>query len=157
MDGLVSLMETDRTVVVKVLVTRYREVLRDLKAAERDVARYTKTLDGIETTIRSFDADYPLEELRPRLEPSRAPGLKAGEAGRLALEFLREASEPVATADIVRYVVEQADLTLSRREWQGLSKTVTNALRRRQTSGIVVEAGRGPKGVPIYWALANRV
>ena len=101
-------------------------------------------MDHIDCTIRLFQPDIDLEELKPKPLPPRHSAFK-GQVTRAILEMLRDASKPLESEAITLALMEERALNTSdRRLVKTMRKRVGAALRHLRTRQLVVShQGRG--------------
>ena len=113
-----------------------------LHARLTQIATDTGHLDAV---IRQFDPDYDLGSIRPkRARPVDAAG--RGEISRFVLQVLREATEPVATHEVVRRLMAERGQDAADRGFvKNTMKRVGMAFSRQKANGAVrAIQGAGP-------------
>ncbi len=113
-----------------------------LRARLAQIATDTGHLDAV---IRQFDPDYDLASIQPkRMRPEDAAG--RGEISRFIMRVLREATEPVATHEVVlRLMTERGQDAEDRRLVKNTMKRVGMAFSRQKANGTVrAIQGAGP-------------
>ncbi len=113
-----------------------------LRARLAQIATDTGHLDAV---IRQFDPDYDLGSIRPK-RPRTQDAAGRGDMSRFIMKVLREATEPVATHDVVRRLMtERGQDTADRRLMKNTMKRVGMAFTRQKAAGTVrAIQGAGP-------------
>jgi len=104
----------------------------------------------VKATIWLLDSDFDIASVKPQDRRQVNPAIKRGQCFRTALEVLRQANEPLPTAEIARRVLvalgnPSPDTAAIRKMFGAIYPT----LRRRE--GEMVKAYQDPK--PTRWAL----
>lgn len=107
----------------------------------------------LEAVIQQFDPDYDLASIKGIRQ--RGPdAAQRGERSRVLLDVLRQAGEPLATAEIVRRVMElQGQDAGDKRTVRTFCKRVSLSLARQERQGVLV-AFREP-GQLVVWRVAR--
>jgi hypothetical protein len=99
---------------------------------QTQLKRMLSDLESLDAAILVFDADYPIEQLRPK-------GLRTGnwaargELLRLIFNILRRAPQPLSALEIARQVVMLKEMdTGNRKERNLMRQRVGHALRKKQ-------------------------
>ena len=121
-----------------------------LRARLAAIATDTGHLDAV---IRQFDPEYDLGAIRPKR--LRGPDVAGrGERSRALLAVLREAGEPLATAEIVRRMMARAGQDgEDRRLVRMLMKRISMALARQAQRGAV--RGEQGAGQIVLWEVVR--
>ena len=103
-----------------------------LRARLAQIATDTGHLDAV---IRQFDPDYDLGSIRPK-RPRVQDAAGRGDMSRFLMKVLREASEPVATHEVVqRLMTERGQDMEDRRLVKSTMKRVGMAFSRQKAAG----------------------
>jgi hypothetical protein len=135
------------------LIEKRAELAGEIEAMQARLDQMRADLVHLDAAIRIFGPDAEPEAIRPK-KPSRkgCDWFGRGELGRLVLEALRDAREPMTTAEVTRAVMERRGMSAgdaaSRRRIEGMVK---GALGRRE--GRMVE--RATNGRLSAWAIAT--
>ena len=121
-----------------------------LRARLAQIATDTGHLDAV---IRQFDPDYDLGSIRPK-RPRVQDAAGRGDMSRFIMKVLREATEPVATHEVVRRLMaERGQDTEDRRLMKNTMKRVGMAFSRQEANGTVrAIQGAGPVTL---WGIAE--
>ena len=87
--------------VLSGLVKRRAELAGEADALRARLADITADLGHLDAVIRLFDPDHDIAAIRPKT-PRGPDTAGRGERGRLVLDVLREAGEPIPAVDVVR-------------------------------------------------------
>ena len=119
-------------------------------AGEADIfrARLAQIATGtghLDAVIRQFDPDCDLGSIRPK-RPRVQDAAGRGDMSRFIMKVLREATEPVATHEVVRRLMaERGQDTEDRRLVKNTMKRVGMAFSRQKANGTVrAIQGAGP-------------
>ena len=113
-----------------------------LRARLAQIATDTGHLDAV---IRQFDPDYDFGGIRPK-RPRTQDAAGRGDMSRFIMKVLRDATEPVATHDVVRRLMaERGQDAEDRRLVKNTMKRVGMAFSRQKAAGTVQAIqGAGP-------------
>lgn len=134
--------------VVSALTKRRANLSGQAEVLRAQLARIAADLVHLDAVIRQFDPTHDLAAIRPK-RPRGSDVARRGERSRALLAVLREASEPIPAAEVVRRMMAQqgqdaGDTALAGR----LAKCVETALGRqvrRGTVRVVREMGRAAR------------
>ena len=123
--------------VVSALVKRRAELSGQAETLRAQLARIAADLVHLDAVIRQFDPTHDLAGIRSR-RPHGPDVARRGERSRALLAVLREASEPIPAAEVVRRMMEREgrdadEAALAVR----LGKCVETALGRQERRGTV--------------------
>jgi hypothetical protein len=94
------------------------------------------SLDHVDASIRLFDPDADLDDIKPKLPP-RHMAFK-GEVQRLVLEALRKADRPLPVSELTLYVLTGRGLSADDKPFvRVLSRRVGACLRNCRQKGLV--------------------
>lgn len=127
------------------LAKRRAELAGEADRLHARLAQIGTDLGHLDAVIRQFDPDYDLGSIRPkRLRVQDAAG--RGDMSRFIMKVLREASEPVATHEVVRRLMaERGQDAGDRRLVKNTMKRVSMAFSRQKANGTVrAIQGAGP-------------
>ncbi len=100
-------------------------------------------LDNVDATIRMFDPDIELNEIRPKPLPPRHAAYK-GEVARIILATLRDAKRPCSTQELTMHVMAERGMnTADKRLVKTVTKRVGACLRHHRLKGLL----RSSKGL----------
>jgi hypothetical protein len=135
--------------VVSGLTKRRAELAGEAEILRTRLAQIATDVGHLDAVIRQFDPDYDLGSIRPkRVRPKDAAG--RGEISRFVLQVLREATEPVATHDVVRRLIaERGQDAEDHRVVHRTTKRVGMAFSRQKANGLV-RAAKGAESVTLW-------
>ncbi len=135
--------------VLSGLTKRRAEMSGEAETLRARLAQIGADMGHLDQVIRQFDPDYDLGSIRPKR--SRGPDAAGrGEMSRFILKVLREATEPVATHDVVRRLMTKRGQDLEDRRLVKLTmKRVGMAFSRQKALGTV-RAIQGPGPVTLW-------
>jgi hypothetical protein len=123
--------------VLSGLTKRRSELAGEAEALRTRLAQIGTDLGHLDAVIRLFDPDYNLAAIRPKRSHGRDIANR-GERSRMLFTVLREASEALSTAEIVRRMMEHdGQDACDQRTIKLLVKRVGTALARQETRGVV--------------------
>jgi hypothetical protein len=135
--------------VIAGLVRKRAELAGKLEAAHAEVRQLVIDIDAVDATLRMFQPDIDLQEIRPKPLPPRHAAYK-GEVSRLVFEALRTAHHPMTTAELAVHVMGARSLnTADKKLLLTISKRVNACLRHHRTRGLV-RSETGPGGRALW-------
>lgn len=119
------------------LTKRRAELAGEAETLRSRLAQIATDVTHLDAVIRQFDPDFDLGSIRPRrTRPDDAA--RRGEISRFILQVLREATEPVATHDVVRRLMTERGQDTEDRQLVRLTmKRVGMAFSRQKALGTV--------------------
>lgn len=97
-------------------------------------------LDNVDATIRMFDPDIDLAEIKPKPLPPRHAAYK-GEVARIVLGTLRDAKRPCSTQELTMHVMAERGMnTADKRLVKTVTKRVGACLRHHRLKGLICSA-----------------
>ncbi len=139
--------------VVTGLIEKRAELAGQLEHHQALVRQLLIDLDAVDATLRLFDPDIALEEIKPKPLPARHAAYK-GEVVRLVLGTLREAKRPVTCAELTQHLMASRGMnTADRRLVRTVSKRVGSCLRHHRNTGLLT-SGKTVGGL-IGWEIAR--
>ena len=139
--------------VLSSLAKRRAELSGEAETLKARLALIATDIGHLDAVIRQFDPNYDLGSIRPkRARCQDAAG--RGEMSRFILTVLREATEPVATHDVVRRLMAERGQDVDDVRLVKLTmKRVGMAFSRQKANGAV-RAIQGPGPVTL-WEVAG--
>ena len=95
--------------VVSALKAKRAEIAGKIEATQRTMQEFVIDLDHIDASLRIFDPDIDLSDIRPKLIPAAHRAFR-GEITRIILDALRDATKPLTTGDLAVEVLRQRGL-----------------------------------------------
>ena len=132
------------THVLSGLLSKRAEIAGQIEHAQTALRMLIIDLDNLDATIRIFNPNIDLAEVKPKPLPPRNHAFK-GEVSRIVLGMLRQAIEPLTAQDIARHVMAERGLNIAdKRLVRVIGKRVGACLRHYRAKGIVrSEKGQG--------------
>lgn len=97
-------------------------------------------IDNLDATIRMFDPDIDLADVKPRPLPPRHAAYK-GEVARIVLGTLRDAKRPCSTQELTMHVMAERGMnTADKRLVKTVTKRVGACLRHHRNKGLLRNA-----------------
>lgn len=136
------------TNVVSHLIAKRAEMAGEVEALQMRVRQMLIDLDALDSTIRVFQPDIDLEEVRPKALPPRHAGYR-GEVARAVMNILRTEKRPLGSRDIaLRVMAERSLNTADKHLVNTIKKRVGACLRHNRRRGLVRTApGAGKTAV----------
>ena len=139
--------------VLSGLVKRRSELAGEAENIRSRLAQIGADLGHLDAVIRQFDPDYDLGAIRAK-RPRRPDVARRGERSRALLAVLREAKEPLDTAEVVRRIMARDGQDAGdQRTVVQLVKRVGTALGRQEKHGVV--QSMRATGRVVTWRVTN--
>jgi hypothetical protein len=136
------------------LVKRRAELTGRIEKAHEDLRRMLADLEALDATILQFDPGYRVEAITPKAFRPPKDWSNRGEMSRVVLSILRQATEPMTSADIaLELLVNRALDKHDRKLLRLMGKRVGVALRTQRENGTV-RSEQGP-GQFVLWEVAR--
>jgi hypothetical protein len=131
--------------VIVALVERRARVSGELQKAQMHVIRLKSDLASIDTCIRMFKADYPIDSIKPKVTTAKSPaGLPKGAGSRKALDVLRESGEALSSPELARRVLERLGKEPSAKAIDMLTKTIHSSFSRQKKPVVSLDRSTWP-------------
>lgn len=115
--------------VLSGLIKKRGEIAGQIEAAQTQLRMLIIDLDNLDATIRIFQPDIDLEEIKPKPLPPRHYAFK-GQITRIVLDTLRQSDRPLTSKEIAQHVMADRGLnTADKRLVQIMVKRVGACLR----------------------------
>lgn len=138
--------------VLAALKEKRARISGQIAALEAEIGQHRADLVHLDATLRLFDDAVEPEAIMPRRPGLRRGWFGHGECLRLAYSVLRNASEPVATGEIVRRLMTIKGLPAEdRRTMVLVRQTIVNSLTRARNT--VERLSSGGAGRENRWRL----
>src|SRR4029077_1157697 len=96
--------------VISALVKRRAELVGEIEHSQLHTRKLLEDLDHLDATIRQFDPDYKVEEIKPKGFRPPSDWAGRGEMSRVVLDVLRRTKEPLTTQDIAKEIMNARGL-----------------------------------------------
>ncbi len=117
--------------VVGALRNKRAELAGTLRQLEQQLVQQRANLAHLDATMRLFDPDVQLNDIRPRQPRVRNVWFRPGECLRLIYDELREAIQPVTTRELAERIMRiKAISTTDDRRREQVQKTLLGSLTR---------------------------
>ena len=138
--------------VLSGLIRKRQEIADALDAAQSKVRQLILDIDAVDGTIRLFQPDIDLSNVRVRPAPRRHEAHR-GDTSRLIMGLLREAGEPLSHREVTLKVMEHRGLNIADKPlYETLRLRIGASLRGMRDRGRIV-SGEG-RGSGVRWSLA---
>lgn len=123
--------------VLSGLLKKRAEIAGKIEATQIAMRQLVIDLDHVDATIRVFNPDIDLDDVRPKPLPPRHAAFR-GEVARIVLSVLRQARKPVTTKDLALQMMADRGLnTADARTVKMMVKRVGACLRNYKQRGTV--------------------
>ena len=138
--------------VIAALVKRRSDLTGEIEHSQRHTRKLLEDLEHLDATIRQFDPDYKLEEIRPKGFRPPSDWASRGEMSRVVLGMLRQTSEPMTTRDVALAIMKRRGLnTADDKLVRKMTKRAGVALRAQRNNGLV--HSQNGAGLYMMWAI----
>ena len=130
--------------VLSALIKKRAEIAGQIEHHQSRFRNLIVDLDNVDATIRLFDPDIDLAEIKAKPLPPRNQAFK-GEVSRIVFESLRQSDRPLTAQEIAQHVMVGRGLnTTDKRMVKLIGKRVGSCLRHHRERGLVrSEPGSG--------------
>jgi len=141
------------TFVISGLAKRRAALAGDIGRMQTQLRQMQIDLDSLDAVIRLFDANYPIETIKPKGLRPASIWTTRGEFVRLIFSILREAPEPLSAQNIARKVMTVKHMdTSDQQAVMFMRQRVGYALRKKRLNGqLCSHHGMGPF---VLWEIA---
>jgi hypothetical protein len=123
--------------VLSGLLAKRAELAGKIETVQTELRQLIIDLDSLDATIRLFDPEIDLEQIRPKPLPARNQAFR-GELARVVLGTLRKAGRPLPTHEIALHVMASRMLnTADKPLLRVMGKRVGAALRYHRIKGLI--------------------
>lgn len=144
-------MENEHAVAA--LIRKRAELAGQLEHHQAMERQLIIDLDNVDATLRLFQPDIALEEIKSKPLPPRQAAYK-GEVARIVLGSLRTAHHPLTTEELTMHVMAERGMnTADKKLVRTVSKRVGACLRHHRTRGVL-SSEDGPGG-RIMWRVGS--
>lgn len=132
------------------LVKRRATLSGEITKTQEQLKKMLTNLDILDAAIRMFDADYPINGIKPKSPRPQSDWENRGEMIRLIFSILRQAAEPLSARDIALQLMTHKQMDASCTKAVILMRRrVGCALRKKRRSGHL--RSHQKTGYPILW------
>jgi hypothetical protein len=123
--------------VLSGLIAKRAELAGQIEMMQREMRQLVATIGHIDATIRAFDPNADLEDIKPKLPP-RFQAFK-GEVSRLVLDALRKSKSPLPVSDLTLVVAAGRGINPDDKPFMRiLSRRVGACLRNLRKKNLVL-------------------
>lgn len=137
---MARLLATEREMsdhVIAGLLKRRSELAGRAEEMQRQFRQLLDDIDNLDATLRIFQPDIDLEEIKPTPLPPRFPAYK-GEIARIVLTALRQTTNPMTTRDLTMLVMTERGLNIRDKKLQGaMAKRTGACLEQYRNRGLI--------------------
>lgn len=138
--------------VVTALIQKRAELAGQIDALQDQLRQAMIDVDHVDCTLRMFDPDVDLDEIRPKPLPPRHHAFK-GQVTRSILAMLRAEGAMDAKAITIRLMAERELNANDRTLQKAMQKRIGAALRNLRERQLVTSR---QSGAMLLWTLARR-
>ena len=125
------------THVLSALIKRRAELAGEIEGLQITLRQRIIDLSNLDATVRLFDPEINLEEIKPKPMPPRHSAFR-GEVTRIVLGALRDAKQPLTSHELAQHVMAERGLnTADKRLVRLVGKRVGACLRHHRAHGLV--------------------
>ena len=122
--------------VLSALLTKRAELSGQVETMQREIRALVLSIDHIDASIRMFDPNVELDQIKPKLPPRHSAF--RGEVTRLLLNALRKSDKPLPVSELTLVVLAGRGLTAEDKPFMRvLSRRVGACLRNLRKKGLV--------------------
>lgn len=138
--------------IINGLVKKRAVLGGDIENTKDALEKLVDDLTKLDAVIRMFNPDYRIEGIKPKTQRPSEDWSKRGEMTRVAIDILRQATEPLTARDVALNIMELRGMDLKDAKLvRKMTKRCGAALRHARDKGIT-EASQG-NGQFMYWKL----
>lgn len=142
-----------KTHVLSGLLAKRAELAGKIEFAQSELRQMMIDLDSLDVTIRMFDPEIDLVQIRPKLVPARNQAFR-GEIARIVLSTLRKAGKPLPTHEVALHVMAARSLnTADKPLLRVINRRVGAAMRHNRVKGLI-RSVPGP-GRSVLWEIVT--
>jgi hypothetical protein len=131
--------------VISGLIRKRAEIAGALDAAQTLVRQLIIDLDNVDATLRLFDPDIGLAEIKPKPLPPRHAAYK-GDLARGLLDEMRQAGRPLPASELtLRFMATKGLNTADRKLVITMQKRIGASLRNMRLRRLVVSEQGGQR------------
>ena len=139
--------------VLSGLIAKRAELAGKIEFAQADLRQMMIDLDSLDATIRLFDPEIDLVQIKPRPLPARNQAFR-GEVSRIVFGTLRKSGRPLPTHEIALHVMAARSLnTADKPLLRIVNRRVGAALRHHRMKGLI-RSLQGPNRT-VLWEIAR--
>jgi hypothetical protein len=112
--------------VLSQLISKRAELKSEMSYLIRKANELDKIIESMDVSIRVFDPEFNLDNIRDKQYRRKSQLFKHGEANKLTLDVLRKSNKPLTTREIAKEIIKSKNLNC---EDLDLSKNVEARLR----------------------------
>jgi hypothetical protein len=123
--------------VISGLMKRRAELAGQIEGLQIRLRQLLSDIDNIDATLRIFEPEIDLEEIKPKPLPPRFPAYK-GETARIVLTALRQTVGKLTTRDLTLRVMTERGLNLKDKKLMGeMAKRTGACLEQYRNRGLI--------------------
>ena len=124
--------------VVSQLRTKKSELQGELDFYVKKVEQLRTAVESVDISIKLFDPDFKLEDVKSKKFKTKSHYFKRGEAQRYILDYLRRTQSAKTTTEITKSLMQKKGLDYEDQELQsGVQKSILHSLRKLETAKAV--------------------
>lgn len=136
------------------LVSKRAEIAGRIEQLQIEMRELILALEHVDATIRLFDPDYAVENIRPRPVPSIYKAFP-GDMIRMVLSMLREAKGPLSTKEITLHVMAARGVDSSDKQAFELFRQRVGAMLRHHRGKGLIRSFSGQDGSFMLWEIGS--
>ncbi|TDF34560.1 hypothetical protein EYS14_24255 [Alteromonadaceae bacterium M269] len=139
---------------VSALTQKHSQIQGEIMAIEKELQDLSNKLNALEVSIKIFEPDFKLHEIKAKRRNNKTHGINKGEIPELVGRFVRLSDKDFTLNDLIQYIFDTKP-ELQESERSAIKQSVSQALRRLSDRNIILQVGRDTSaGSPIIWRSA---
>jgi hypothetical protein len=147
-------MTAERPNTVAGLVEKRGEIAGRIEALQIEMRELIVALEALDATIRLFDPEYAIENIRPKPVPAVYKAFP-GDMIRMVLSLLRESPGPLSTKTITLHVMASRGVETSNKQAFELFRGRVGATLRHYRSKGLIRSFVGQDGQFMLWEIVD--
>ena len=134
--------------VLSGLISKRAELGGELINLQKRLIELDSSIKALDSVILIFDPNYKSQSIRAKRVIKKNHWFNHGEASRLTLEAVGAVKGTwISTPEVADYIIIKKDITLTSDERDKLSSSITMALLRHASKGVIERSpAKGPHG-----------
>lgn len=136
---------------VSALTQKHASIQGEILSLEHQLNDLNEKLNALEISIRIFEPEYKLQEIRAKRKVQRLSGLTKGEIPKLVGDYVRLADKDFIVNDLVDYIFNLKP-ELCHSTQAAIKQNVSHALKKLAQKNLIIQVGKeSGAGNAIIW------
>ena len=140
------------THVISALTAKRSELAGLAEFHQKEITRIAEEVSVLDAAIKLFEPSYRINSIKPKRYQRKNAFFKHGEAHRLMLDIIRDATTPISTVAIAEEAQRRKGLVIEDKALPAFKASIGGVLARQKALGLIAETGKD-KGVSV-WSIA---